>query len=392
MSHATAVGEAAVRRLFRTADIVVGGDRPWDVRVQDGRFYPALLNHGSLGFGESYVREWWTTDDVEEVVYRLIGAGLDRVARLLPGRVAAVVAEAISNQQTLEKSRAVAERHYNLGNDLFMAMLGEHPSYSCAYFDGTSSLDRAQILKMELVCRKLQLVESDHLLDVGGGWGALAYYAATRYGCRVTSINIADEQIRHARALCNGLPVEVRRCDYRQLTGRYTKVAMIAMLTHVGPKNYRRFMEITHGCLADGGLMLIESIGSRYSNTTGEPWFRKYIFPGGVIPSMRQFESAVGGLFAPTALVEWGSHYVPTLRAWHANLMAAWPSLGGRYPQSTWLMMDYYLLASAAAFRAGRLKYWHLSVAKLADGHRPSDRDQRRGRASAPGKHTHVGP
>jgi cyclopropane-fatty-acyl-phospholipid synthase len=359
-----ALAAPAVHRLFHAADIVIDGDRPWDIRVLDGRFYGMVLRQGTLGFGESYLRNWWSTDDLEEVVYRLIEVGLDRAARILPARIAAVILAAVTNQQTPEKSTAVAERHYNLGNDLFFAFLGKHRNYSCAYFDDTESLDRAEVLKMDLICRKLELDESAHLLDVGGGWGHLAHYAATHYGCRVTSINISDEQIRYARDLCADLPVEVRRCDYRDLTGTYTKMSVIAMLTHVGPKNYRRFMHIMHGCLADGGLMLVESIGSRFSNTTGEPWFRKYIFPGGVIPSMRQFECAIAGQFTPVELVEWGWHYVPTLRAWHANLMASWPTLRERYSETTRLMMEYYLLASAAAFRAGRLKYWHLSLAK----------------------------
>ncbi|MGY1683784.1 cyclopropane fatty acyl phospholipid synthase [Geodermatophilus sp. SYSU D01176] len=359
-----AAGALAVRRLLRAADIVIGGDRPWDICVLDDRFYGTVLRQGSLGFGESYMRNWWCAEDLEDVIFRLIGVGLDRAVRLLPARISAAVTGAVTNQQTIEKSTAVAERHYNLGNDLFFALLGKYRNYSCAYFDGTDSLDDAQVRKMDLVCRKLELGESDHLLDVGGGWGHLAHYAATHYGCRVTSINISDEQIRYARDLCSDLPVDVQKCDYREVTGSYTKIAVIAMLTHVGPKNYRRFMQIMHGHLADDGSMLVESIGGRFSNTTTEPWIQKYIFPGGVIPSMRQFESAISGYFTATELVEWGQHYVPTLRAWHANLMAAWPTLSDKYSETTRLMMEYYLLASAAAFRAGRLKYWHLALAR----------------------------
>lgn len=362
------MGGPAVRRLFRAADIIIDGDRSSDVRVLDDRFYGALLRHGSLGFGESYVRNWWHADDVEEVVYRLIRSGLDRAARMLPARVLAALVGAVANQQTPERSTAVADRHYNLGNDLFFAMLGKYRNYSCAYFRDRESLDQAQVMKMELICRRLKLDESDHLLDVGGGWGQIAHYAATTYGCRVTSINIADEQIRYARELCRGLPVEVRKTDYRELTGSYTKIAVIAMLTHVGPRNYRRFMHLMHDRLADDGLMLVESIGSRFSNTSAEPWFRKYIFPGGVIPSMRQLDRASTQWFTRTGIFEFGEHYVPTLRAWHTNLMTAWPALGDLYSETTRRMMEYYLLSSAAAFRSGRLKYWHLSLAKAQPG------------------------
>jgi cyclopropane-fatty-acyl-phospholipid synthase len=136
------------------------------------------------------------------------------------------------------------------------------------------------------------------------------------------------------------------------------------MLTHVGPKNYRRFMQVMHGCIAEDGLMLVESIGSRFSNTTGEPWFRKHIFPGGVIPSLRQLDRGSAGWFTRLDTLEFGQHYVPTLRCWHANLMTAWPTLGDRYSEATRRTMEYYLLSSAASFRAGRLRYWHLSLAK----------------------------
>lgn len=360
----TTAAARTVKRLFLSAGIVVDGDRPGDIRVLDDRFYGMLLRQGSFGFGESYLRHYWVADDVEEVVYRLVRVGLDRAARILPARLLAVLAGTLANQQTVQRSTDVAERHYNLGNDLFFAMLGAHRNYSSGYFEGTDSLDRAQQQKMDLICQRLRLDESDHLLDVGGGWGHIAHHAATTYGCRVTSINIADEQIRYARQLCRGLPVEIRKCDYRELDGTYTKIAVIAMLTHVGPRNYRPFMQIMHRRLADGGLMLVESIGSRFANTTGEPWFRKYIFPGGVIPSLRQLDHAVAGLFTRTGLFEFGRHYVPTLRAWHTNLMAAWPTLGDRYSETTRRMMEYYLLSSAAAFRAGRLRYWHLPLAR----------------------------
>jgi cyclopropane-fatty-acyl-phospholipid synthase len=352
--------EALISRLFAAADVVIDGDRPCDVQVLDDQFYRAVLHRGSLGLGESYMQGWWRSDDVEEVTYRLSRAVLHRMARLLPLHLAAFLAATVVNQQSSAKSTMVVRRHYDLGNDLFCGFLGRYKSYSCVYFAGTSSLDRAQLAKMDLVCRRLRLTESDHLLDVGGGWGEFARHAATRYGCRVTSINIADEQLRYARELCRGLPVDVRKCDYRQLTGTYDKIAVIAMLTHVGPKNYRRFMRTMRDCTTPGGAMLIETIGSRFSKRNLEPWTDRYIFPGAVIPSARQLEAAMRGLFRRTGTAEFGAHYVPTLRAWHANLLASWPTLASRYPETTRLMLEYYLLSSASAFRIGHLRYWHI--------------------------------
>lgn len=360
----TTLSELIVRRVCRSADVLINGPRPWDLQVEDVQFYPTVLRQGSLGFGEGYLRGWWHAADVEELVYRLIRKGFDRMSRALPAHLAAFVVATVSNRQTAARSTIVVDRHYDLGNDLFFGFLGAYRNYSCGYFGEADCLDEAQLRKMEVISRKLQLTESDHLLDVGGGWGQFAHYAASRYGCRVTSINISDEQVQYARELCRGLPVEVQKRDYRELTGAYSKIAVIAMLTHVGPKNYRQFMQITHDCLDDGGLMLVETLGSRFSNRNCEAWIDRYIFPGGVIPSLRQIDKAMEGRFVRTNLEEFGRYYVPTLRAWHANLTASWPALADRYPETTRLMLEYFFLSVAGAFRAGRLKYWHVLTAK----------------------------
>lgn len=365
-ARASSLSELVVRRLCKSADVLINGARPWDLRVVDEQFFPTVLRQGSLGFGESYLRGWWHADDIEELVYRLIRTGFDRGSRALPAQLAAFAVGAFTNQQTPTRSTVVVDRHYDLGNDLFFGFLGAYRNYSGAYFADTDSLDAAQVQKMDVICRKLRLTESDHLLDVGGGWGQFAHHAATHYGCRVTSINIADEQLRYAAELCRGLPVEVRKCDYRKLSGTYSKIAVIAMLTHVGPRNYRQFTQIMHDRLAHDGLMLVETLGSRFSNRTCEPWINKYIFPGGVIPSLRQLGRAADGRFVRTDLEEFGRYYVPTLRSWRANLMESWPALRDRYPETTRRMLDYFFLSVAGAFRAGRLKYWHLLMAKKA--------------------------
>jgi cyclopropane-fatty-acyl-phospholipid synthase len=358
------VNESLVTCLFGAADVRINGDRPWDVRVSDERFFPAVLRQGTLGFGESYMKGWWTTDDLEEVACRLSRGGLQMIAWLLPGRLIGLALALATNRQALDRSTEVADRHYNLGNDLFLSFLGEYKNYSCGYFAGTDSLDEAQRLKMERVCQALRLSPSDHLLDVGSGWGQFAHYASTHHGCRVTSINIADEQLRFARELCAGLPVEVCKCDYREVTGSYTKIAVLAMLTHVGPKNYRRFMSIMSDCLCDDGLMLIESIGGRVPKRNIEPWMEKYIFPNAVIPSLGQFDASFKGFFTRKSVSEFGQYYVLTLRAWYSNLMASWGQLSARYPDTTRLMLEYYLLASAGVFRAGHLKHWHIEFEK----------------------------
>jgi cyclopropane-fatty-acyl-phospholipid synthase len=364
LSWSRRLSRSLVCRVFRSADIIVDGDRPWDIHVHDERAFGAMLTTGSLGFGEGYMFEWWSTEDLEELTFRLSRSGLNSLSRFLPLQVLAFIGANIVNRQTVVGSRRVAERHYDLGNDLFFGFLGKYKNYSGAYFEGTNALDAAQLNKMELICRRLRLREGDHLLDVGGGWGELAHYAASHFGCRVTSVNISDEQIRYARTLCDGLPVEVRKCDYRDVAGEFNKIAVIAMLTHVGPKNYQTFMTTMSSCLDKDGLMLVETLCGRWAKTDLDPWTEKYIFPGGVVPSLNQITRASAKLFATRELEEFGRYYVPTLRAWHANLTSSWPTVGSEYSETTRRMLEYFFLSVAGAFRAGHLKYWHILMAK----------------------------
>jgi cyclopropane-fatty-acyl-phospholipid synthase len=357
------LAQTLLEKLLAPVDIRINGGRAWDIRVHNDAFHRKVLSQGALGLGEAYLDGWWSTGDLEEVAHRLLGGGLERRLKPIYDLATDVITRA-QNQQTRGRSLRVAERHYNLGNDLFGEFLGRYKNYSCGYFVGTEDLDVAQEKKMDLICRKLDLKPGDHLLDVGGGWGDIARWAAEKYGCRVTSINISEEQMRFAREHCAGLPVEIVRRDYRDLTGQYDKIAVIAMLTHVGYKNYRSFMEIAHRCLKPGGVMLIESVGGNISTTHCDPWTDKYIFPGGMIPSLAQFGRVFEGLFVLEDLHNFSQSYVHTLRAWNARFQAAWPRLAQRYDERTRRMFEYFFLTVAGAFRARDLQHWHILLTR----------------------------
>ena len=364
MEIVTAITRLLLEPMLARAGVSIGGKESCDIQVADQRFYRVVLTQGSLGLGEAYLRGWWTCNDLEELSYRLIQSGLYKASLLLPLPLVADLVHATFNQQSKEKSLRVAVQHYSLGNDIFLSFLGSYHNYSCGYYLETDDLDEAQRLKLEKGCRLLDLRPGDRVLDVGGGWGEFARYAATHHGCQVTSINIADEQIKFAKEYCKDASVEVRRCDYRDITGRFDKIMVMAMLTHVGYKNYRQFMEIMARCLEPGGMMLIESVGGHKSMKNCEPWINRYIFPGGVLPSLRQIDAAIAGLFSRKVLDEFGSSYVHTLRAWNRNFLQAWPAHQCRYDERVRLMFEYFFQTVAGAFRAGYLLHWHILLQK----------------------------
>jgi cyclopropane-fatty-acyl-phospholipid synthase len=346
-------------RLLATADVRIDGDRPWDIQIHDARMYGTALLGGSIAFGDGYVRGWWSCDDLEELAFRFASSRLEETAALLPGGVLHRLRALVANQQTRRRSLRVVRRHYNFGNDLFLAFLGEYASYSCGYFRDTDELDVAQHHKLDLICRKLDLRPGEHLLDVGGGWGELAHHAARHYGVRVTSINIAEEQMVVARERCRGLPVEIVRCDYRDVRGAFDKVAAIAMLTHVGYRNYRTFMATMRRVLKDDGILIIEGIWSNVSSTSIDAWVDKYIFPGAMLPSGKQTFAACEGLFVVEDLHNFGPDYVKTLRAWRANFRAAAPRLV-HYGDDVHRIFDFYFAICAGYFRARIIQNWQL--------------------------------
>jgi cyclopropane-fatty-acyl-phospholipid synthase len=316
-----------------------------------------------MGFGESYMDGWWCCIDVEDLLYRLIRSNIEQVSGFVPSAIALEATALVMNRQTRLEAKQVAERHYNLDTELF-GFLGKYMNYSCGYFKGTDDLDRAQEQKMELICRKLNLMRGERVADIGGGWGEFARYAADCYGCHVTSINIADKQLAFARQYCKGHSVDVIKCDYRDLEGTYDKIAAIAMVAHVGHKNYRAFMEKLDRHLAPEGIVLIETVGRNTASTHCDPWVNKYIFPGGMVPALSQLARAMEGLFVIEDLHNFGPHYIKTLRAWHRNFKAIWPKVATRYDERCRRMFDYFFQMSAAAFRARSIQYWHLLMTK----------------------------
>ena len=353
--------------LLRTADIEIGGSRPWDLQVHDERFYRRVLAEGSLGAGESYMDGWWDVERLDEFFARALAVRIDRQIRT-PTMLWQVLLSRLVNPQSRRRSRNVAERHYDLSDRLYRAMLGPTMQYTCAYYgvDGhLETLNEAQRAKLTLIARKLHLEPGMRVLELGGGYGELARYLAAEHECQVVSYNISSRQVEYARQLCQGLPVEILQQDYREAaaeTGRYDRVVSIGMLEHVGPINHRAFFELVKTRLVVGGLALVHTIGGNESRTSIDRWITRYIFPGGVIPSAAQLTQAQEGLLVLEDWHNFGPDYDRTLMAWATNFMAAWPELrqSEELDERFFRMWRYYLLSCAGAFRARGLNLWQL--------------------------------
>jgi len=345
--------------LLASAEITVGGPAPWDIRVLDRRFYKRVVTESHLGIGESYMDGWWECDALDEFFYRVLRAGLDRQVSQFT-RVLGNLAGLLVNLQHPSRAFRVGEQHYNAGNDLYEAMLDRRMLYSCAYWRDAEDLDTAQENKLRLIFNKLRLKPGMEVLDIGCGWGGAARFAAERYGVRVTGVTVSSEQVRKAEAMRNGLPVEVRLMDYRDIRGTYDRIYSIGMFEHVGVKNYRRFFEITRDCLKKDGLFLLHTIGSRRSSANTDAWTHRYIFPNSMLPSARQISAASEGLHVIEDWHSFGHDYYLTLKAWHENFERSWPDIRHAYDERFHRMWRYYLLSAAGSFRARNVQLWQV--------------------------------
>jgi cyclopropane-fatty-acyl-phospholipid synthase len=253
-------------------------------------------------------------------------------------------------------------------------MLDRRLVYSCAYWKDADNLDDAQEAKLDLICKKLGLRKGDRVLDIGCGWGSFARFAAEKYGVRVVGITVSSEQAALGREMCEGLPVEIRLQDYREIDEKFDHVVSVGMFEHVGYKNYRIYMEVVRRCLRDEGLFLLHTIGNNISCIATDPWFDKYIFPNSVVPSVKQISSAMEGLFILEDLHNFGSYYDATLTAWFANFDRNWHSLTDRYDQRFYRMWKYYLLSCAGSFRSRCLQVWQMVLSKegVPGGYQPA--------------------
>lgn len=341
------------------------GDLHATVQVHNPRFYRQSLLGGSLGAANSYVRGYWDCSNLTDlfrlfvrnkVAAQSLDSGWSRLTRLIHR----IVHRWHANSRA--GSRRNISAHYDLGNDFFQLWLDDTWAYSCGIFSSPeTTLREASIEKFDRVCRKLELSPSDHLLEIGTGWGGLAIHAAERYGCRVTTTTISKQQFDLAsrRVEAAGLAGRITLLlqDYRELTGRFDKLASIEMIEAVGHQYVDTYFRKCGELLKPDGSMVLQAIvmpERRYEEYLHSVDFiRRYVFPGGCLPTVATILESVGRA-SQMRLVhaeDFGPHYAETLRRWnkafHERLTDV-RRLG--YSDELIRLWDYYLSYCEAAF------------------------------------------
>ncbi len=362
-----------IASLFSRAGITLNGSEPWDIQVKNDRFFRRSLR-GSLGFGESYMEGDWDVGSIDALFRRIIRYDISDSLMVMLNRLRLDLKSRLTNMQSRIGSRAIAETHYDLDHRLYELFLGPWNQYTCCFYNKATTLEEAEVEKLEMVCNKLDLQPGDRVMDIGCGWGGFAKYAAETRGCHVTGVSISVEQIAYARKYTAGLPVDIIECDYRDLPKRYEdgsfdKVVIIGMIEHVGYKNYRHLFEVVHRMLNDVGLFLLHTIGNSTVTTVVDPWIEKYIFRNSMAPAASQLTHAMEMLFTLQDWENYGHYYPSTLAHWQERFEANWPRIeaietANRFDERFRRMFNYYFLSCKAGFETEDILLWHLVMSK----------------------------
>jgi cyclopropane-fatty-acyl-phospholipid synthase len=349
------------------------------LEVLDPGFYRALAGNGSVGAGEAYMDGLWRCDDLVALV-RLLVINRDRLDAMETGlaRLGGLAMRTLHafNRNTRGGSRRNIAAHYDLGNDLFELFLDESMMYSSAIFaEPGETLEAAQRRKLERICRKLDLQPTDHLVEIGTGWGGMALYAAKHFGCRVTTTTISREQhaLATARIAEAGLSdrVTVLLEDYRDLTGRYDKLVSIEMIEAIGHQYLETYLDKCASLLKPEGLALIQAItieDSRYEQALKSVDFiKRHIFPGSFIPSVSAITGAASRAsdLRLVSLEDIGPSYATTLNHWRQRFLSKLDQVRALgYDERFIRMWEFYLCYCEGGFIERSIGDVHLLFAR----------------------------
>lgn len=335
------------------------------LHIKHAQLYADAAFGGSVGAGEAYIRGLWQCDDLVSLVRIFV---LNReVLNGLDSRWAWVTAPFLKlfhfwNRNSKAGSARNIAAHYDIGNELYELMLDDTMAYSCGIFaTPNTTLREASIAKFDAACRKLDLQPSDHLLEIGTGWGGLAIHAAQHYGCRVTTTTISKQQYELAKAKVKAAGLEERITllldDYRDLQGRYDKLVSIEMIEAVGAQYLDTYLKKCSSLLKPEGAMLLQAItlqDQMYAQALKSVDFiQRFIFPGSFIPSVAAISAALTRVtdLKVFNLQDIGPHYATTLRLWRERFFAQLPAIRRLgYSESFIRLWEYYLCYCEGGF------------------------------------------
>jgi cyclopropane-fatty-acyl-phospholipid synthase len=361
--------------LLQKMGVSTGGKKPHDIVVHDDLVYTRIAFGGSRELGNTYVDGLWDCEELDSFFEKAVR---ERLQNQLPLWLDFVtrIRDRVINIQSVRRALEVGRRHYDLGNELYVAMLGSSMAYSSAYFrSGAASLDEAQYAKFEKICSTLALKPGMRVLEIGCGWGTFAKYASEKYGVQVVGISISKEQLAFAREHCSVNKNEFHFLDYRRLPedwrGTFDAAVSIEMIEAVGPKNLRDYFAAAHSALKPGGKFLVQAI---IGHGTPDLWLSTYIFPNGVLPSASQLYSSTRRLFTAARWESFGADYDRTLMTWHEKFKKAWPQIRAlksedgntKYDERFYRMWRYYLLQCAGIFRSGYIDVAQILFTKVS--------------------------
>jgi cyclopropane-fatty-acyl-phospholipid synthase len=341
-------------------------DRSVRVTVHEWRFFWRALVAGEIGVGESYMEGEWECSDLELLTRMFIEApaGLDQRTPVRWGNTLLHGLTRVMRANTLRGSRRNIHAHYDLSNELFQIFLDDSMTYSSAVFPSESStLDEGQLEKLDGICRKLDLDEGDHILEIGSGWGSFAMHAASQYGCRVTTLTLSEEQQTLARqrireaGLENRIDVQLR--DYRAMTGQFDHIVSIEMFEAVGFRYYGAFFGACERLLKPHGRMFLQSItipDQRFDTYRRDfDWTRKYIFPGSLLASIQGIADALKRrtTLRIDSMTDIGPDYARTLRMWRERFLGRVEEVRRLGFDDRFIRMwEFYLATCEASFAA----------------------------------------
>lgn len=336
-----------------------------------------LFTSTSLALGEGYMRG---DIDTDRDLYEVLDLFMGQMGKFHKDKSA--LRKLLHTSKGTKNQKKEVSSHYDIGNDFYSLWLDESMSYSCGYFQNEEdTLYEAQIHKVDHILEKLHLQEGEKLLDVGCGWGFLLKRAAEKYGVKGVGITLSKEQYEkfsgdiQKEGLSDKL--EVKLMDYRELSDsgmQFDKIVSVGMIEHVGRGNYELFMKNVEKVLKPGGLFLLHYISAQKEHE-GDPWVRKYIFPGGTIPSLREIMNLLPEYNFYTLDVEsLRRHYTRTLLCWRENFLNHREEIAAEKGEEFARMWELYLASCAATFHNGIIDLHQILVSKGVNNELPMNR------------------